>query len=150
MLYFSSGEKPKANPFPTEIQMAVEIEARGKVSSVYPANGKQFTINELVNFLGPNISIYELEGQSRQDRERAFYVVTTGLTGKSGVRKNETATSIYAPHMKGLADSAVYGDALICTFDELGSGDVEDLRTEWHYPAPRQSAKNSWRVSSSG
>lgn len=99
--------------------MAVKIEVKGKVSSVYPATGKSFTINELVGLLGLNISIYELEGQSKHDRNRAYYVVTAAYSGQTGPEKNELATNIYAPFMKGLTDRVVYGDVLVCTVDEL-------------------------------
>lgn len=101
--------------------MAVEIEARGNVSCVYPATGKAFTINELINLLGTNISIYELAGRSRDDHDKAYYIVTTGKTREPGRDENEVATNIYAPFMKGLTDREVYGSVLVCTIDELES-----------------------------
>ncbi|HEV2326480.1 MAG TPA: hypothetical protein VGS10_21255 [Terracidiphilus sp.] len=107
--------------------MAVEIEVHGRVSFVFPATGKTFSFSELVNLLGRSISIYELEGQSRHDHERAYYVVTSRNAQKAGREKNDTATSIYAPFMKGLTDRVVYGNILVCTVDELESNELQAL-----------------------
>ena len=99
--------------------MAIKIEVRGRVSSFYPPNGKAFTINDLVNVLGANISIYELTAQSKHGRDRASYVVTSRSTARIAHEKNQTVSNIYAPFMKGLTDRVVYGNALLCMADEL-------------------------------
>lgn len=90
-----------------------------------------------MDLLGLNISIYELEGQSKHDHDRAYYVITTGDRCRTGIEKNEMATNIYAPFMKGLTDCAVYGDVLVCTADELESDEQQGASASCCEPLSR-------------
>jgi hypothetical protein len=103
-------------------EMAFIIETCGDLDPVFPANGRTFGFSELIELMGTQLSIYELESTT-PDRlcDRAYYIVAIRNAREKGLDRNQAASNIYAPSMKGLVDRSVYGRALVCKLAELES-----------------------------
>lgn len=87
---------------------AILFEANGRVQGVFPANGTDFSLEELQGFVGGYIEIIDVT-------EKVIMVVNED--GKRGLEPNGMATVLAKAHGAIFPHDYIAGNALMCASD---------------------------------